>query len=117
LGLREQVFGYVERENAEGFSGIGRVERYAGSISASVFDVSLERVARKDENAPVVLAVLGKPIVPGHRPNGAAAQLRVEAIDGWRQLHPAAFERSPELVVECDYLFASAHTLEHPRVQ
>lgn len=46
LGLREQVFGYVERENAEGFSGIGRVE----------------------------------------------------AIDGWRQLHPTAFERSPELV-------------------
>jgi hypothetical protein len=34
IGFREQVFGYVEREDAKGFFGIGRVGRRIGAVCA-----------------------------------------------------------------------------------
>ena len=41
-----------------------------------------------------MLAVVVESVVPGHRPNRAAAQLWVEAIDGRRQFYPASVSPS-----------------------
>lgn len=77
----------------------------------------LEGIPREDENAPVVLAVVVESVVPGHRPNSPASELRIEVVDDRAQLYPAAFERGSELVVQLDYLTALIHAAIVPYIK
>ena len=82
----------VESKDAEGLVGIGRVGRDAVAVLGSVFDAPLERIAREDHYTPIMFAAVVEFGALSHHPKGAAAQLRVEIIDGRGDLDPAAFE-------------------------
>ena len=107
--LCQQVGSGVEGEDAEGLVRIGGVGRNACAVRGSVFNAPLEHITGEDHDAPVVFAGIVEVVGHGHRPEGAAAQLRVEIKDGRGHVHPAAFERSAELVIELDDFHAPIH--------
>ena len=100
--LSQHVVNGIQREDAESLLGICGIGGNAGAVLVAVFHVPLERVASKNEHAPIVLAVVVEFVVPRHDVQGATTQSRVEVIDAGGHLHTPAFEGGSELVVQLD---------------
>jgi hypothetical protein len=87
-------------------SGISGIRGKANAVLATIFDLPLKRISGKDENAPIVFAVVVELVVSRHNIKGTAAQSCIEVIDVRRDLYPAASEGGAELVIELDDFLA-----------